>query len=94
MGHGVLRAASQCEVVVVSFSARCSFATLLNLVDRRRSPLMLAKMLDPRFVHEAFDEPMGIRGVVKQVPEVGAVAPAHFSDVLHRGDELGPACRV
>src|SRR2546423_7270756 len=50
--------------------------------------LVLAQVLEPRFVHEAFQETIRLRGFVKELPEIRAVAVAHFPDVLHRGDEL------
>ena len=32
---------------------------------------------------------VGIGRVVEELPEIGAVAAAHFAHLLHRGDEFG-----
>jgi hypothetical protein len=58
----------------------------LSIRDAR--PLVLAQVLDPRFVHETFHEARGIGRVVKQLPEIRAVAAAHFVHGLHGGHEL------
>src|SRR6266540_6666083 len=43
--------------------------------------LVLAQVLEPRFVHEAFEEPRKIGRVVDELPEIRAVAQPHFAKI-------------
>src|SRR6202163_1364236 len=65
------------------------FCALPNLTIGNTSTLVLAQVLDPRFVHEAFDEARSVRRVMKELPEIRAVAATHFAHGLHGGDEFG-----
>ena len=54
------------------------FCALPNLTIGNTGTFVLAQVLDPRFVHEAFDEARSVRGVMKELPEIRAVAATHI----------------
>src|SRR6266849_1249164 len=67
---------------------------LQDLAIGNACAFVLPQVLYPRFVHEAFQVQAWIRRFVKKLPEIRAVATAHFAHRAHRGDKLGTLGRL
>src|SRR6266851_372510 len=63
---------------------------LLDDAVRDGSPLMLAKVLDPRLDHEGFDVTSRVGSVMEHAPLDGSVSPPHAAKGMKRFHEATP----
>ena len=93
-GNNCLKIVHEKDVALAGRSAqrgaRATWCPAPTLVAHRLRISLQPSSAFPRGAfHERLDETRRILRIVEQLPEVSAVAAAHFANPLHRGDEFG-----